>query len=1112
VDCFPWFNDWWMAGLALAMGKANVIQTNWSSGEVSTLLRGRVDVNRYQNGAEEVENFIVVPQGAVVKRTGTEFIRSSKLGTGSIVVPFKFSDQDAYMLEFGDGYIHFYKDGKPVQETTTTEVESFLTQDNLGSMRLVGSTVNALPGWGAISVFYGATSNNGTIVLSAGTAGVVRVTTSVPHTLRTGVKVLMRSTLDPNTINNTQFTVTRISAYAVDLQGTTFVSNPASVAMFTHGLLPGDWFYVTGAPEYPTLTEQWHLVQADDSYAQWTLANIPYVANGIPSLEEAWTIPVEVVTPWGLSDLANLRFFQSADVLYIVSPDFQPYKLQRLDNDGDRLDWLLSAVDLRDGPYLPLQNLAPNIDSTTPANGSNYPDVYLELSSYTHTATAIVTAGAAFINADDNLYIEYRVRDQWHLAQLGTLAGGETSAPVTILDNILLFLDETTKLGHRYSAGSNTNTAGVPIDGNYRGNGVSFNTSQQRIDPNNHVSSGAAGAGAGTISSQFTNTFGPGDVGKFIRYLDGSTPEVARWAKINKITASQNGQKATHDAAVTMASNNATANYIITTDTRSCTVKSFKAGVAFNIFNSGDVGRHIRLGFAGRWTWGKIATVVSASQVTVTLYEDVPRDPNNAANIAGAQNGAMSATSTSGITYDWRLGAFATKGSGTILGPGWPACGCFHEQRMVLARTDAQPDSVFLSVSGDFENFQPTELDSTVLDDSAIALAIASGEVNSIQWVLSGDVLLLGTIGGVYMLSAASIQNDPISPTNASIRRGLSHGTSILVQPVVAGESVLFAQLSGRKIREVAFSDSITFGSSLVSKDLTVVSEPMTKRGLTAIQAVWQEEPHGIYWVLLNDGTLSAMTYNKEQEVVAWHHHELSANANYTDTANIESIAVIPSGDGTHDELWMVVKRTVNSTTKRYIERLAADWLPADETDRDDMPFMDAHLKFDFPTPSATVEGMWYLEGVGVKVVADGVNVGQVTISGGIADLTGLGVTGSNIVLGETYFPRLKSLPPEGGSAYGTSQGQPKRLIYLDVRFLNSITVDYGFEDEGATLESVEDPTGVTGLSGDGTLFTGTKRLITNHGYDNESRWVIGDDNPYPLAITCVVTKLETNE
>lgn len=1099
------------------MPKENRIKTNWSSGEVSPLLRGRVDVNRYENGAEELENFISVPQGAITKRTGFEFIRATKLSTGAIAVPFKFSDQDSYMLEIGDGYIHFFKDGKPVHETTTTEVESFLTQNNGGSMRLVGSTVNALPGWGAISVFYGTTSNNGTIVLSSGAAGVVRVTTSVPHTLRTGVKVLMRSTLDPNTIDNTEFTVTRISAYAVDLQGTTFVSNPASVAMFTHGLLPGDWFYVTGAPEYPTLTEQWHLVKLSDSYAQWTLANVAYVNNGVPTGEEAWTIPVEVVSPWALADLANLRFFQSADVLYVVSPDYAPYKLQRLDDDGDRNDWLLAAITFNDGPYLPLNNLAPNIDTTTPANGSTYSDVYLEVSSYTHTAT--VTSATAFAagtpSADQGKYLEYRDRDQWRLALLSTAAGGATTGTVTILDNVLLFLDETTKLTDKYVPGTANNTASIRVQ-SYRGNpGAGFRTvSQQRVDPNNEIASDKPVAlgviAAGKLTSQFSNTFSTADIGKYVRVKDTARDATAYWVQITSLASTSNGNQANHAQSVAMVSNNTTGKFVISAITRSCTVKSYKAGAAFNMFRSDDVGRHIRLGFAGRWTWGIISAYTSASQVTVTLYEDMPRDPHNAANVAGNQD---SAAPTSGISYDWRLGAFSARGSGSILGPGWPSCGCFHEQRMVLGRTDAQPDSMFFSVSGDFENFQPTELDSTVLDDSGFVVSIASGEVNAIEWLLSSDVLLVGTVGGIYMVAAQSIQNEPVSPTNASVRRGLSHGSSILVQPVIAGNSVLFMQTSGRKLREAAFADDITFGSRLISKDLTVVSEPMTKRGLTAIQTAWQEEPNGILWVLLNDGTLSAMTYNREQEIVAWHHHELSNNADADAFGDVESIAVIPSGDGTHDELWAVVKRTINGGTKRYMERLAADWLPASSTDRDSMPFMDSHLIFDFSSNKTVVEGLTHLEGVNVDIIIDGHNAGNMSVSSGQVDVSGIDATGGqNFVIGCTYHARMKSLPPEGGSAFGTSQGQPKRLVYLDARFVNSLTVQFGFEDDNADLEAVSDDNGTSGLSGTGAVFTGTKRLITNHGFDNESRYVITDAFPYPMTIACVVLKLETNE
>ena len=219
--------------------------------------------------------------------------------------------------------------------------------------------------------------------------------------------------------------------------------------------------------------------------------------------------------------MAGITYVQSADVLYLFHPAHPPRKLVRLDTDGDRLDWLLADCDFKDGPYLPLNDLSPNVDTVTPANGAIYSDVYFEVSSYAHTAlvtsaglytctlsndagnylvtiaaghsfvagnkvviagtgttadgnrtvTATITAttfhiGVAFGSvgvpgtvssrfattdgAGGGAYLEFRAGDQWRLARLpSTVIDFDLTATVNVIDNVLLFLDQTTRLRNR---------------------------------------------------------------------------------------------------------------------------------------------------------------------------------------------------------------------------------------------------------------------------------------------------------------------------------------------------------------------------------------------------------------------------------------------------------------------------------------------------------------------------------------------------------------------------------------------------------------------------------------------------------------------------------------
>ena len=876
-------------------------------------------------------------------------------------------------------------------------------------------------------------------------------------------------------------------------------------------------------------------------------------------------------------DLSELRFVQSADVLYIIHPDHPVYKLTRLDEDGDRLDWLFAKVEFKDGPYLPLNSLAPTWDETTPANGTTFSDVYFELSGYSHSAYAecryvtcaltigpianriLVTtqnahglsvgdkieianstissydgewtieavpttktftffkAGAFpgdatgrlytiyFPTTDGGKYIEYREGDQWRLAKLpDTISSVAGKIQVTVIDNVLLHLDESIKFTGRkktkrngriktivYDAGSPNATPTVPGAG-----------TQSRVDPNNYVQSDQdyAHASVATLTSNFANTFGPADIGKYIRYFDSNTSvSIPAWAKIKKIVANESGKQCKHDPPVGMASINTlhsaatnTGNFEITNHSRTATLKSYKNGFVFAAFSLKDIGRHVRLGFGGRWTWGKITAFTSTSEVSISLYEDVPRDPHNAANLAGSTQGSSDSATSTGRTYDWRLGSWSDA-------TGYPSCGVFHEQRLWFGRTNTEPQAIWGSVSGDFENFSPTELDSAVLEDNAIGFTIASTKANPIKWMTAGPTIVVGTVGAEWQVKSSSVTSEPITPLNIVVVPHTTHGSNASVQPLRIGNSTFFADRPGNKIRELIYDFQ---QDGLVSNDLTYLSEHILRDGSGAVRSAYQQEPNNLCWFVLNDGTLAAVTINKAQEIVAWHHHTIQ-------DAVIEDIAVVPSTGGTYDDVWVAVKRTISNSTKRTIEKLDCDFNPASVSNRTGMRYLDGYVELTGHS-SSSVYGLNNLAEKTVDVVVDGIKNGSysVSASGGI---TGISPTPSSatVLVGLPYTSTARSLPPEGGSAFGTSQGKIKKIAKYNVRLLNSLALDYGFDSNGQSLNSI------TNLHENGTstnFYTGTKELIPNNPYDAESQWTLSTNKPYPLNILSVTMTVETGE
>lgn len=88
------------------------IQPSFSSGELAPATYARVDLGRYFTGLRTCRNLMVMPEGGVRNRAGTRFMAETKNSAlKSRLIPFQFSTEQTYILEFGVGYIRFYTNG-----------------------------------------------------------------------------------------------------------------------------------------------------------------------------------------------------------------------------------------------------------------------------------------------------------------------------------------------------------------------------------------------------------------------------------------------------------------------------------------------------------------------------------------------------------------------------------------------------------------------------------------------------------------------------------------------------------------------------------------------------------------------------------------------------------------------------------------------------------------------------------------------------------------------------------------------------------------------------------------------------------------------------------------
>ena len=230
--------------------------------------------------------------------------------------------------------------------------------------------------------------------------------------------------------------------------------------------------------------------------------------------------------------------------------------------------------------------------------------------------------------------------------------------------------------------------------------------------------------------------------------------------------------------------------------------------------------------------------------------------------------------STAGTT-GWQLGAWSDT-------TGFPQTVSFFEQRLVFGGSTDFPQTIWASESGNYESFDVG--DASAAD--AFIYTIAANRVNLIRWLAPIRDLMIGTAGGEFRVDRPV--GEPLKPTNVNIKQETTYG-GYTAQPMQIGPSVLFVQRQQRRVRELGYSFQ---NDAYVAPDLTLLAEHITEGGI--IDVDWSQEPNEIYYAVRNDGTLLGMTYQREQDVIAWHRHIIGGKAanctiTLTDYANIQT-------------------------------------------------------------------------------------------------------------------------------------------------------------------------------------------------------------------------------
>jgi hypothetical protein len=468
--------------------------------------------------------------------------------------------------------------------------------------------------------------------------------------------------------------------------------------------------------------------------------------------------------------------------------------------------------------------------------------------------------------------------------------------------------------------------------------------------------------------------------------------------------------------------------------------------------------------------WVRITGFTSSTVVTAKVLSRLPDE------VVGSGN----------ATERWQFGAWSPA-------EGYPEAVAFFATRLVFARGR----TLWFSAADDFGDFRDLSA-GEVLADSAITITIGGTDVNEVEWLEDVGVgLAVGTDGGEYLIRRGSDGQVFGAVTdgarNVRCDRHTSYGC-LGLQPATAHDRLLFVTRTGATLRELAFALET---DKLRAADLSILAEHVLRAGVVA--AAWQAEPDNLLWLALADGSLGALTFDPEQRLVGWSRHALGGSG------FAESLAAIPAADGSGDELWLIVRRPVDGSTKRYVERLAARWAvgAAATASR----HLDCHLVYE-GSATSSLSGLSHLQGAAVGVLANGAVHPDATVVSGAVSLSR---PATHAVVGLPYASGLVQLPAEAppGSPE-VLQGQKKRVSEVTLRLLDCGPVSVG--SQASRLVAAVRRTSPVVMGQGPALFSGDVTRAVDSSWDDDGAGVVEVAGALPAVVQSITRRLDWGE
>lgn len=336
----------------------------------------------------------------------------------------------------------------------------------------------------------------------------------------------------------------------------------------------------------------------------------------------------------------------------------------------------------------------------------------------------------------------------------------------------------------------------------------------------------------------------------------------------------------------------------------------------------------------------------------------------------------------------------------------YPGAVTYFEQRRVFAGTTNNPQAVYMTRTATESNLAVSNPSNS---GDAISFTIKAQQQNAIRHLVPLNDLLAFSVSGVWRVF--SNNNGAILPATVAAKPQTYYGAND-VPPQLTGNNCLYVETNSRKVRDISYS----FDAQGYTSDDRSIMAPHLFQGYTLVDMAFTKSPDAVLWCVRSDGVLLSMTYVPEHQVFAWTQH--------TTDGTFESVCVV--SENNEDVLYAVVRRTINGSTLRYIERMSTRQFATQA----DAFYVDCGATYS-GAPVTTVSGLTWLEGKTVVALADGAVVTDLVVTSGAVTLP---VAASKIQVGLPFTTDLQTLPMSIDGAPAGGQGTMKAIDYAYLR------------------------------------------------------------------------------